>query len=130
MYSHSYWLVIFVQPIAAACWRGKGGKLLRILGKKHTIFNEHPVHHFLTSSAKRLFYITLFVRQSTCLSIILIFSFIFNTLTFIINSNNNNNDFYVYFGNTYKSKLSVSFSALFPFASEIKIEMFPLYNML
>ena len=24
----------FVQPIAAECWRGRGGKLLRILGKK------------------------------------------------------------------------------------------------
>ena len=32
----------FVQPIAAECWRGRGGKLLRILGK-NTIFNEHPV---------------------------------------------------------------------------------------
>ena len=27
----------FVQPIAADCWRGRGGKLLRILGKKHNI---------------------------------------------------------------------------------------------
>ena len=34
VYSHSYWLVIFVQPIAAECWRGRGGKLSRILGKK------------------------------------------------------------------------------------------------
>ena len=25
----------FVQPIAAEFWRGRGGKLLRILGKKH-----------------------------------------------------------------------------------------------
>ena len=24
MYSHSYWLVFFVQPLAAECWRGKG----------------------------------------------------------------------------------------------------------
>ena len=32
----------FVQPIAAECWRGKSGKLSRILGKD-TIFNEHPV---------------------------------------------------------------------------------------
>ena len=32
----------FVQPIAAECWRGRGGKLSRILGK-NTIFNEHPV---------------------------------------------------------------------------------------
>ena len=31
-----------VQPIAAECWRGRGGKLSRILGK-NTIFNEHPV---------------------------------------------------------------------------------------
>ena len=34
MYSHSSWLVIFVQPIAAECWRGRVGKLSRILGKK------------------------------------------------------------------------------------------------
>ena len=40
VYSHSHWLVIFVQPIAAEFWRG--GKLSRILGK-NTIFNEHPV---------------------------------------------------------------------------------------
>ena len=33
VYSHSDWLVIFVQPIAAECWRGRGGKLSRILGK-------------------------------------------------------------------------------------------------
>ena len=31
VYSHSYWLVIVVQPIAAECWRG------RILEKKHNI---------------------------------------------------------------------------------------------
>ena len=42
VYSHSYWLVILVQPIAAECWREGGGKLSRILGK-NTIFNEHPV---------------------------------------------------------------------------------------
>ena len=29
-------LYFFVQPIAAECWRGKGGKLSRILGKKNT----------------------------------------------------------------------------------------------
>ena len=34
--------IFFVQPIAE-CWRGRGGKLSRILLKKHTIFNEHPV---------------------------------------------------------------------------------------
>ena len=34
----------FVQPIAAECWRGRGGKLSRVLGK-NTIFNEHPVLH-------------------------------------------------------------------------------------
>ena len=33
----------FVQPIAAECWRGRAGKLSRILEKK-TIFNEHPVY--------------------------------------------------------------------------------------
>ena len=27
----------FVQPMAAECWRGRGGKLSRILGKKHNI---------------------------------------------------------------------------------------------
>ena len=27
----------FVQPIAVECWRGKGGKLSRILGMKHNI---------------------------------------------------------------------------------------------
>ena len=32
----------FVQPIAAKCCRGRGGKLSRILGK-NTISNEHPV---------------------------------------------------------------------------------------
>ena len=37
VYSHSYWLVFYVQPIAAECWRGRGGKLSRILGKKHNI---------------------------------------------------------------------------------------------
>ena len=37
MYSYSNWLVIFVQPIAAVCWQGRGGKLLIILGKKHNI---------------------------------------------------------------------------------------------
>ena len=35
------WL-FFVQPIAAKCWRVRGGKLSRILGK-NTILNEHPV---------------------------------------------------------------------------------------
>merc|ERR1711860_278717 len=33
----------FVQPIGAECWRGRGGKPSRILGK-NTIFNEHPVY--------------------------------------------------------------------------------------
>ena len=32
----------FAQPIAAECWRGRGGNLLRIL-EKSTLFNEHPV---------------------------------------------------------------------------------------
>ena len=36
----------FVQPIAAECWRGRGGKLSRILGK-NTILNEHPVYNTL-----------------------------------------------------------------------------------
>ena len=44
VYSHSYWMVFFVQPIAAECWQGRGGKLSRILEKKPTIFNEHPVY--------------------------------------------------------------------------------------
>ena len=45
VYSHSYWLVIFfLQPIAAECWRERGGKLSRIL-EKNTIFNEHPVQN-------------------------------------------------------------------------------------
>ena len=30
VYSHSYKLVFFLQPIAAECWRGRGGKLSRI----------------------------------------------------------------------------------------------------
>ena len=42
VYSHSYWLVVFVQPIAAESWRRRGGKLSSVLGK-NTIFNEHPV---------------------------------------------------------------------------------------
>ena len=40
-YSHSYWLTIFVQPIAAQCWRWRGRKIQTILGK-NTISNEHP----------------------------------------------------------------------------------------
>ena len=32
----------FVQPIAVERWRGRGGKLGKILGK-NTIFNEQPV---------------------------------------------------------------------------------------
>ena len=48
VYSHSYLLIIFVQPIAVACWRGRGRKLSRILEKKHTIFNEHPVQKFIS----------------------------------------------------------------------------------
>ena len=34
---HSYWMLFFVQPTTAKCWCGRGGKLLRILGKKHNI---------------------------------------------------------------------------------------------
>ena len=34
VYSLSYWLVFFVQPIAADCWRGRGSKLARIHEKK------------------------------------------------------------------------------------------------
>ena len=37
VHSHSYWLVIFVQPIAAECWRRIGGKLSRILWEKNNI---------------------------------------------------------------------------------------------
>ena len=33
---------LLLQPIAAECWRGRGGKLSRILRNK-AIFNEHPV---------------------------------------------------------------------------------------
>ena len=33
--SHSYWLAIFVQPIAAQCWRSRGHKILKILRKEH-----------------------------------------------------------------------------------------------
>ena len=29
--------IFFVQPIATECWRARGGKLLRILGKKDNI---------------------------------------------------------------------------------------------
>ena len=32
--THSYWLVVFVPLIAADCWRGRGAKLSRIIGKK------------------------------------------------------------------------------------------------
>ena len=46
VYSHSYWLVFFVQPIAAKSWRGRGGKLSRIL-EKNTKFNEHLVLYIL-----------------------------------------------------------------------------------
>ena len=34
-----HWLVIFVQPIAAEFWRGRGGKLSRILGKTQYLMN-------------------------------------------------------------------------------------------
>ena len=43
VYSHSIGRYFFVQPIGAECWRGRGGKLSRILGKKNTIFKKHPV---------------------------------------------------------------------------------------
>ena len=33
VYSHPYWLLFFVQPKAAECWRERGGKLSRILEK-------------------------------------------------------------------------------------------------
>ena len=36
----TYWLTIFVQPIAAQCWRRR---IYRQFLKKNTIFNEHPV---------------------------------------------------------------------------------------
>ena len=39
---HSYWLTIFVQPMAAQCWRRLGHKIRHFLGK-NTIINEHPV---------------------------------------------------------------------------------------
>ena len=40
VYSHSYWPVIFVQPIAALfAWRGRQ----KFVEKKATIFPEHPV---------------------------------------------------------------------------------------
>ena len=48
VHTHSYWLVIFVQPIAAECRWGRGGKLPRILGKKtqylmNTLYNRPPL---------------------------------------------------------------------------------------
>ena len=37
-------LPISVKPIAARCLREReGAKVLQIIGKKNTIFNEHPV---------------------------------------------------------------------------------------
>ena len=36
-------LLLAGQPIAAQCWRGRDGKILKIL-EKNTIFNEHFVH--------------------------------------------------------------------------------------
>ena len=44
VHSHSYWLAIFCAT--KQCWRSRGCKLLKILGKK-THFSEHPVHIFL-----------------------------------------------------------------------------------
>ena len=35
-----------VQEKTAESWRGRGGKLSRILEKKNTIFNEHSVSYF------------------------------------------------------------------------------------
>jgi len=37
--------IFFVQPIAAECWRGRGGKLLRILGKK-TQYLMNTLYYF------------------------------------------------------------------------------------
>ena len=34
VYSRPYLLAFFVQPTEAECWRGRGSKLLKILGKK------------------------------------------------------------------------------------------------
>ena len=42
---------VFVQPIAAECWRGRGGKLSRILGIKHNV-NEHSVDILMVLFAK------------------------------------------------------------------------------
>ena len=44
VYSHFYWIVIFLQPIPDDGWRRRGGKFSKTLGK-NTIFNniEHPV---------------------------------------------------------------------------------------
>ena len=41
VYSHSYWLTFFVQPIAAECWRGRSGKLLRILESLPPLPRQH-----------------------------------------------------------------------------------------
>jgi len=37
-------VIFFRKPIAADCWRGRGGKPSRIFWKKNKIFNEHPVY--------------------------------------------------------------------------------------
>ena len=43
----------FVQPIAAEFWRGRDGKLSRILEKNNPIFNEHPVSVRIAVSYQR-----------------------------------------------------------------------------
>ena len=48
VYSHAYKLLIFVQLIAAECWRGRGGKLSRTFGKKtqyltNTLYKETTI---------------------------------------------------------------------------------------
>ena len=41
--SHSYWMLANIcTTIVAQCWRGRGGKIMKILGKS-TISTEHPV---------------------------------------------------------------------------------------
>ena len=50
LYSHFYWLSFFLRPIASAqCWRGRGGKIIKMLRKKHKF-------HIFTSI--RLFFCT------------------------------------------------------------------------
>ena len=52
VYSHSYRLVTFLQPIAAECWRGRGGKHSKILRKK-TQYLINILFHRLSGKTKK-----------------------------------------------------------------------------